>query len=75
MVAEEDELFGEVPRAYVAFKPGATADTAELLAICKQRLAYFKVPATIEVLPELPKGPTGKILRRGLKAAAGAPTS
>ncbi len=74
VVAEEDELFGEVPRAYVAFKPGATAEVDELLAICKQRLAYFKVPATIEVLPELPKGPTGKILRRGLRAAAGAPT-
>ena len=37
------------------------------MAICKDRLAYFKLPKSIEVLPELPKGPTGKILRRGLR--------
>jgi long-chain acyl-CoA synthetase len=70
VVAAEDEMFGEVPRAYVAFKPDMSAEVAELLAICKAKLAYYKVPAAIEVLPELPKGPTGKILRRGLKTAA-----
>lgn len=69
VVACYDELFGEVPYAYVAFKPGMEAETGELMAICKARLAYFKLPKTIEILPELPKGPTGKILRRGLRGA------
>ena len=70
VVASYDELFGEVPYAYVAFKPGMEAEVEDLLSICKARLAYFKLPKTIEVLPELPKGPTGKILRRGLRGAA-----
>ena len=67
VVARFDELFGEVPAAYVAFKPGQEASADELMAICKDRLAPFKLPKSIEVLPELPKGPTGKILRRGLR--------
>ena len=45
---------------------GATPE--ELLAHCKAELAYFKVPAEIEIRAELPKGPTGKILRRALRA-------
>jgi long-chain acyl-CoA synthetase len=70
VIACEDELFGEVPCAFVAFRPGTEATTEELAAICKERLAPFKLPKTIEVLAELPKGPTGKILRRGLRATA-----
>ena len=67
VVARYDELFGEVPCAYVAFKPGHHAAVEDLAAICKERLAYYKLPKSIEVLTELPKGPTGKILRRGLR--------
>ncbi len=67
VVAGYDELFGEVPHAYVAFKPGLKAEVEELVAICKAKLAPYKWPKTIEILPELPKGPTGKILRRGLR--------
>jgi long-chain acyl-CoA synthetase len=67
VVAEPDDVLGEVPKAYVALKPGRTVDAGELITICKAKLAYFKVPAAIEILPELPKGPTGKILRRGLR--------
>jgi acyl-coenzyme A synthetase/AMP-(fatty) acid ligase len=39
-----------------------------LIAHCKVELAYFKVPVAVDILPELPKGPTGKILRRALRA-------
>jgi long-chain acyl-CoA synthetase len=70
VVGRPDEIFGEVPEAFVAFKPGATATVEELTALCKAELAYFKVPQSIHVLDELPKGPTGKILRRGLRAAS-----
>jgi len=75
VIAREDELFGEVPCAFVAFKPGSHATVEELAAICKERLAPYKLPNSIEILSELPKGPTGKILRRGLRTAAntGAP--
>jgi long-chain acyl-CoA synthetase len=54
----------------VAFKPGASASVEELMLLCKAVLAYYKVPKSIHVLTELPKGPTGKILRRNLRPSA-----
>ena len=69
VVAAYDELFGEVPCAYVAFKPGMDATVEDLAACCEVKLAPFKRPRTIEIMAELPKGPTGKILRRGLRGA------
>jgi long-chain acyl-CoA synthetase len=68
VVGIADEVLGEVPKAFVALKPGAAATPADLIAHCKGELAYFKVPVAVEILPELPKGPTGKILRRALRA-------
>jgi long-chain acyl-CoA synthetase len=67
VVGEADEALGEVPVAYVALRPGSTASSEIFIAHCKQELAYYKVPAAVHFLPELPKGPTGKILRRGLR--------
>ena len=67
VVARPDEMLGEVPVAFVAFKPQASATLEELKGHCKAELAYFKIPASITILPELPKGPTGKILRREMR--------
>ena len=72
VVGREDDLLGEVPVAYVAFADEHHANVAELLEHCRERLAKYKLPAAIEILPELPKGPTGKILRRKLRTAPGA---
>jgi long-chain acyl-CoA synthetase len=66
VVRKEDPILGEVPIAFVALRPGASVTAEELIARCRSELAYFKIPAAIHFLPELPKGPTGKILRRGL---------
>ena len=68
VIGRPDEVFGEVPEAYISFKPGLTAQPEDLIAHCQAKLAYFKVPKRIHVLNELPKGPTGKILRRSLRA-------
>ena len=46
------------------FKPGATADTTELRDFVKSRVAAYKYPRHIWLVQSLPKGPTGKILRR-----------
>jgi long-chain acyl-CoA synthetase len=70
VIGRSDDVLGEVPEAYVAFKPGALATVEELMSLCRSELAYFKVPKSIHILNELPKGPTGKILRRGLRQAA-----
>lgn len=63
-----DAYRGESVRAYVSLRPGAEPDPAELVAYCKERLAAYKYPREIEVLPELPKTSSGKILRRELRS-------
>jgi long-chain acyl-CoA synthetase len=67
VIGKPDPLFGETVTAYVVRK--ADDLTAEqLVAHCKSLLADYKVPSQIEFIDELPKGPTGKILRRELRA-------
>ena len=67
VVRREDALLGEVPIAFVALQPGASVTAEQLIARCRTDLAYFKIPVQIHFMPELPKGPTGKILRRALE--------
>jgi fatty-acyl-CoA synthase len=62
-----DEIWGEVPLALVVTRPGQTATQEELLTFCQGRLARFKVPKIIEFRETLPKGGTGKILKRELR--------
>ncbi len=61
-----DEL-GEEVGAAVALKPGATATPEELRAFVKERVAAYKYPRQVWLVDELPKGPTGKILRREVR--------
>jgi acyl-CoA synthetase (AMP-forming)/AMP-acid ligase II len=51
----------------VSLRPGAEADERELVAWCRDRLAHFKCPRTVDVVPALPRNPTGKILKRELR--------
>ncbi|XJZ28122.1 fatty acid--CoA ligase family protein [Bacillota bacterium Lsc_1132] len=61
-----DPNFGEAVKSFVVSNnPNLTE--ADLLAYCKEHLAKYKVPASIEFIDELPKNTTGKILRRALK--------
>jgi long-chain acyl-CoA synthetase len=59
-----DEHLGEEIGAAVALKPTVTATTGELRAFVKDRVAPYKYPWYVWIMPDLPKGPTGKILRR-----------
>jgi long-chain acyl-CoA synthetase len=61
---------GETVKAVVSLKQGATASTEELKSFCKERMAAYKYPRIIEVLSELPKNTSGKILRRSLRDSA-----
>ena len=69
VVAMADERWGEVPRAFVTLRPGATIDdgAAGLVAWARTRLAGFKVPKRIDILDDLPKGGSGKILKAELR--------
>lgn len=66
--------YGEEVKAYVSLKepqPGAPpVDTNALLKFCKENITATKYPRIFEILPDLPKGPTGKILRKDLRARA-----
>jgi long-chain acyl-CoA synthetase len=63
-----DSVKGEVTKAWVVLKPGATATEDEVRAYCRERLAPYKVPARVEFRKELPKTMVGKVLRRALAA-------
>jgi long-chain acyl-CoA synthetase len=68
VVGVRDDIRGELPIAYVIRNPTAPAvDEAELRGFCRQRLAAYKVPRRVYIAEELPRGPTGKILKRALK--------
>jgi len=56
--------------AFVALRPGYSCTEEELKAFCRERLAGYKVPARVTFLPELPKGASGKTLRRVLRERA-----
>ena len=60
VVAIPDPKWGEVPKAFVTLKPGATASADEIVAFCRTLLPGFKVPKAIE-FGDLPKTSTGKI--------------
>lgn len=65
-VGVKDELYGEEVAAVVVLKPGANTTEQEVIDYCKARLADFKCPKTVHFVEDIPKGPTGKLLKREL---------
>ena len=66
-IAVPDDQWGEVAKAIITLKPGQRATEAELLDHCRKHLAGFKVPKSVEFMENLPKGGTGKILKKVLR--------
>jgi len=64
VVAVPDELLGENVGAAIVLRPGVTTSVEDVQAWTKERVAAYKYPRTVWQVEELPKGPTGKILRR-----------
>ena len=67
VIGVPDERLGEEVSAVVALKQGQKAGEAELIAYVKERVAAYKYPRSIRFVETLPKGPTGKILKKELK--------
>jgi acyl-CoA synthetase (AMP-forming)/AMP-acid ligase II len=63
-----DDTWGESVKAVVALKEGASATEQEIIDHCREHLAHFKCPKSVDVLEMLPRNPTGKILKRELRA-------
>ncbi|MET9804203.1 AMP-binding protein [Streptomyces sp. NPDC006368] len=70
VVGVPDAYRGETVKAYVSLRPGNPVEPAELSRYCQERLAAYKYPREVEILPELPKTTSGKILRRELRHPA-----
>jgi len=61
-----DDLYGEEVAAFVVLKEGTNASEEELISQCKSELADYKCPKSIRIVKDIPKGPTGKLLKREL---------
>ncbi|MFD0553728.1 class I adenylate-forming enzyme family protein [Streptomyces rectiviolaceus] len=68
VIGVPDSYRGETVKAFVSLRPGAAAAPDDLAAYCKERLAAYKYPREVVILPELPKTTSGKILRRELRS-------
>lgn len=69
VIGVPDERFGEAVHAFVALRPGHTAGPRDFLVFLRDRIASFKLPARFEVVDQVPRNPSGKILRRELREA------
>jgi long-chain acyl-CoA synthetase len=67
VVGVADEYRGESVKAYVSLKPGRQVTPAEIVEFCKDQLAAYKRPREVEIVAELPKTASGKIMRRELR--------
>ncbi|MGD0793851.1 MAG: acyl-CoA synthetase [Terriglobales bacterium] len=67
VIGVPDEVRGQIAKAFVVLKPGQTLSPEELLAFCKGKIATYKLPREIVIVNDLPRTPTGKLLRRVLK--------
>jgi acyl-CoA synthetase (AMP-forming)/AMP-acid ligase II len=70
VVGVPDERLGEVGRAYVVARPGHALCEEDVLAVCRERLANFKMPRSIELVDALPHNAAGKVLKQELRARA-----
>jgi long-chain acyl-CoA synthetase len=67
VIGQVDPVRGEIPVAYVILNENAEIQEQDLRVYCRDKLAGYKVPREIRITRELPRGPTGKILKRALK--------
>ena len=66
VVGVPDERLGEEIKAYLTLKPGEAGTPEEFIDYVKERLAAYKYPRIVEVIAEMPKSATGKILKKEL---------
>jgi long-chain acyl-CoA synthetase len=67
VVGIPDAYRGETVKAFVSLRPGERVDADELIAFCRERMAAYKYPRAVELVDELPRTASGKVLRRVLR--------
>jgi long-chain acyl-CoA synthetase len=68
VIGVPDQKWGETVKAIVVLGPDATLDEASVIAYCRANLAHYKSPTSVESVDALPRNPSGKILKRELRA-------
>ena len=63
-----DERWGEAVKAFVVPAPGAELSAAGIMDFCRARLAHYECPTSVDIVEELPRSATGKVLKRTLRA-------
>jgi long-chain acyl-CoA synthetase len=69
VVGVPDESLGETAKAFIVLKEGVTATEEEIIAFCREQMAAYKAPRSVEFRTDLPKSLIGKVLRRELREA------
>jgi long-chain acyl-CoA synthetase len=67
VIGVPDDKWGEAVKACVVLKPGASCTADDIISFCKTRIASYKCPKTVDLIPALPRNPSGKVLRRELR--------
>jgi long-chain acyl-CoA synthetase len=67
VVPEPHKLHGEVPRACVVLREGESAEASDIMRFCRDHLGRHEVPKVIDFMDDLPRLPTGKVLKRALR--------
>jgi fatty-acyl-CoA synthase len=67
VIGKLDENWGEIPLAFVVLREGFKVTPEEFTQYARENMAHFKAPREVQILPELPKGGTGKIMKSVLR--------
>lgn len=68
VIGVPDEKWGEAVKAVIVPRPGAQIDPDDIIAHARAEMAVYKVPKSVDIIPEMPRNASGKILRRELRA-------
>jgi long-chain acyl-CoA synthetase len=67
VIGVPDDTWGETVKAVVVLAPGSAVDAASVIAFCRDRLAHYKCPTSVDYVDALPRNPSGKVLKRQLR--------